>query len=372
MAFFKTIKTLELRPAVVGRIKIGKLGEKRQSQGGRDYQMPVKLDHFLVTGMDRGSDGNFVPDPDIMSQIGFECREIDVQLLDDSIESVFPHSLNYFAGKTCLCRGDGERAERREFLLKAYGDEVQQTPMVPPEALKPLLERMKSNEYGGWMETVCPPETCRFFNVADEKKPRCKAVGRLYVTLPNYRPMLGGVYVFVTTSAEGIRSIAYTLQDISQRTGGILEGIPLKLKLYPKVDTAPDGKQIKSWKVGLLFDPGKEMAIAALGTAARTVALARCASLVDLREVRAQQRVALAAEDAKLLEVIETEPVDENDDEEEGCGAPDTSGFAGDAPEATAAAPEKPAPAATPSAPEKPAAAAEPGPSSPGLPGLGS
>jgi hypothetical protein len=319
---YRRIKTLEPRPAIVGRIKIGALGEKRTSKAGGTYQLPVKLDHFLVTKMERDKEtGNFLPDLEIMAQLGAECRELDVQLVDDDIEVVFPHSLSYYAGKKCLCRGDGETAERREHLLKVYGPEDHPEPMVPDATVAVLKEKMKTGDYGAWAKTVCPPETCRFFTVKDESKPRCKALGRLYVTLPRYRPMLGGVYVLVTTSGEGIRSIVYTLEEIQSRTGGILEGIPLKLRLYPKTDETERGP-LKSWKLALVFDPGKDLMDKALGERAREIAALRTAAVVDLRPLRAARRQALAEADREILEVVELEPVPESE----------ASGFHGGAP----------------------------------------
>ena len=61
---------LSVRFAEVGKIKVGGKGETRKSKEGKDYQLPVKYDHFVVTTTEKGKDGNFVIDSEIMSKLG--------------------------------------------------------------------------------------------------------------------------------------------------------------------------------------------------------------------------------------------------------------------------------------------------------------
>ncbi len=58
-----------------GKIKIGKKGEPRTSKGGTKYSPPVKLEHFIITGMDRGEDENYIPDVALMEAIAEKTEQ---------------------------------------------------------------------------------------------------------------------------------------------------------------------------------------------------------------------------------------------------------------------------------------------------------
>lgn len=106
------IKNLTPRLAEVGKIKIGMLGDLRESKGGKKFRLPKKLDHFIVTTTDKGNDGNFILDQSVMKAIGDNPTEISIRLLFDDIDLNFHTSYQYYHGRKCLCRGDGEKAER--------------------------------------------------------------------------------------------------------------------------------------------------------------------------------------------------------------------------------------------------------------------
>lgn len=345
---YRRIKNLMPSPAIVGRIKIGGLGELRTSARGKEWRPPVKYDHFVVTTTQRDEkSGNFIADAEIMQKLGEKPRELDVMVLDDDIEEVFLTSFGLYAGKTCACRGDGETAERRETLYKLAGPEDRPGPLVPEPEQAKLRERMTKGDWGNWIATVCPPDICRYFTERDASKPRCRAIGRLYVVLP-YRPQLGGVWLFTTSSLEMIRSITYTLEEIRTRTNGILAGIPLKLRLYQKTDALETGGQVTNWKVGLFFDPGTQRLHEALGEAAHRVAALRAAALVDQKALAAERRRALRAADAQVLEQEVLVRPDE-DAEPMPTGPEATAGFHGVTPNGHEAAParsQEPEPAA--------------------------
>ena len=46
-------KGLNPRFAEVGKIKIGGKGETKKTSGGKDFQIPVRYDHFVVTTTER-------------------------------------------------------------------------------------------------------------------------------------------------------------------------------------------------------------------------------------------------------------------------------------------------------------------------------
>src|SRR3954464_7329989 len=95
-----------------GKIKIGKKGPVRQSGGGRDFQPPVKLDHFIVTSLTRGEDGNFLPDKAIMDKLGPKPTEIPIRLIYDDPTLNFPTRYACYIGRALWCSGDGEVAVR--------------------------------------------------------------------------------------------------------------------------------------------------------------------------------------------------------------------------------------------------------------------
>ncbi|MBE0505873.1 MAG: hypothetical protein IBX50_04025, partial [Marinospirillum sp.] len=105
-----------LTPGLVerGKIKIGMKGAARTSGSGSTFQMPKKLDHFLVTSMDRGNDNNYLIDQRIMEMLGSNPTEIPVKLVYDDPELNFPTRYAMYNGKTLQCTGDGNIAKWRD------------------------------------------------------------------------------------------------------------------------------------------------------------------------------------------------------------------------------------------------------------------
>lgn len=194
---------LSPRFAEVGKIKIGGKGETRKSKEGKDYQLPVKYDHFIVTTTEKGKDGNFVIDKEIMSKLGNEPKEIPIRLPFDSIDMNFFTSFQYYHGNKCVCRGDGEHAAR-------IGQD-------------------------GTEKTIkCNPQECEYL-----KAEKCKVSGILSCHIP-HSMQVGGVYRFRTHSWNSVSNILASLEYISENTKGILQGLPLKL-IFLKKSTQEHG-----------------------------------------------------------------------------------------------------------------------------------
>ena len=64
-----------------GKIKIGRKGRMVTSKQGNEFQPPQKLNHFIVTTLERAEDGNFIRDEEIHKIIGDEPKKIPVRLL---------------------------------------------------------------------------------------------------------------------------------------------------------------------------------------------------------------------------------------------------------------------------------------------------
>lgn len=191
------------RLAEHGKIKLGRLGDKRQKKDGSGfYQMPTRLDHFLITTTERDNTGNFIPNSRLMEQIAERVGErpdhltkIPVILLYDEIDQNFYTSYNSYQGKTRICTGDGQTA-----TVLATGEQI---PCPCPK-----LDR----EYKG--------------------PTPCKPYGRLSVIIQDMN-IVGSVWVFRTTGWNSVQDLLGSLALIKKITGR-LSGIKLMLKVMPK------------------------------------------------------------------------------------------------------------------------------------------
>lgn len=180
----------------VGKIKIGMKGETRKSGKGTDYQLPVKLNHFIVTTTEKGADGNFLLDAVVMKKLGDKPTEIPIRLPFDDIDLNFFTQYQYYHGKKAVCKGDGERADR-----------------ITKE---------------GKITLQCDPETCEY-----SVGKKCKPSGVLSCMLPD-SPDLGGIYRFRTHGWNSVSGILASLMFLKDNTNGVLQGLPMKLKFLKK------------------------------------------------------------------------------------------------------------------------------------------
>ena len=210
-------KVLSRRKVELGRIKIGKKGEERPSQGGGTFQLPVKLDHFEVTTNDRGPDGNFIRDEAVHARIGDEPRELRGMLMYHRPEDNFLSELVVYDGtrRRSWCDGELCRTEKK------------------PDGVP--CARTEGRECS------------------------CKPYGRLHLQLWEADQTLG-LHVFRTTSWETIANIQSVLLTIFEKIG-TCHYAPVKLVMYESTDTHEDGTRSRSWKVALVLAvPFKEAA----------------------------------------------------------------------------------------------------------------
>lgn len=184
-----------------GHIKIGKKGKMTVSGKGNSFRPPQKLDHFVITTMNKTADDDFVIDESIMKLLGNNPTEVPVTLVYDSPDLNFPTCYAYYDSAQCQCRGDGEIA------VTVDGRQIQ-----------------------------CNPEKCK--NAISKK---CKPNGVLSVILTN-APGVGGVYKFRTTGWNSIRNLMSSIEFIHGLVGGRIAGLPLMLTLQPKTTVIPGTK----------------------------------------------------------------------------------------------------------------------------------
>lgn len=251
----------EIRLTEIGKIKIGRLGEERKKRSGPGtFRLPVKLPYFLVTGRERGTDGNFEVDELIHSDppigVGSEPTELPCMLPSDVIEEVFQSEYVQYDGRRKIVSCDGETAWN-----------------VADRASAP-----------------CPRQ--------DGGQCACKSYCRLAVHL-EHGVYFGGVHVLRSTSWETEQNIKSSLRWLQEQFG-FLKGLPLVLKLYPATveyeDTQGKRRTSKAFKVGVFMRGGFESAV-------RLVAEA-----VELRQVMGEQkRLMLGAGLSEELDRIDTE-----------------------------------------------------------------
>lgn len=223
-------KALHARPQELGKIKIGGKGSKRQASGGREYRLPVKYDHFVVTTRKRDKDTeNFIRDEEIHGHpsVGEAPTEIDGYLMYPTVEENFHAELVRYAGQQKIWSCDGEEA----------------------------------TDLRNGSCSACPLASGK--ECVDGKgKPLCKPYARLHLQLLASKNTLG-FHVFRTTSWESTNNIQGALEEIYARFGTLM-GAPVRLVLYPSTDSYEENGQSKtseSHKVGLVLAvPFEELA----------------------------------------------------------------------------------------------------------------
>jgi hypothetical protein len=208
-----------------GKIKIGRKGKTVTSQRGTNFQPPEKLDHFLITTMQRGNDGNFLPDGAIMQRIAqatgqqaTAIKSIPVRLLYNDVALNFQCRYACFAGKNLWCSGDGEAAHRL-------------------------------NQQGQRDVVTCP---CGRQDPNYQGQDKCKINGCLSVMIDGV-DVVGGVWKLRTTSYNTVVGILSSLALIQRISGGPLAGLPLNLTLHPKTVVAPNGAVQTVYIAGLEY-----------------------------------------------------------------------------------------------------------------------
>jgi hypothetical protein len=216
---------LNLMPGLteIGKIKIGRKGEERTSQSGSKWRVPVKLDHFVVTTLERDKDDNFKVDDNIMKQLGDKPHRIPIRLLFDSIEANFQSRYSCYKGKTLWCSGDGRGAFRLRDVVK-LGEPTKQ-------------------------EIICP---CGREQPTYKGPEKCKMNGCLSCMIDG-ADTIGGIWKYRTTGYNSTVGIMSSLSLIRALSGGLLAGLDLDMTVQPKVGTDPDGKSVTIQVVGVVF-----------------------------------------------------------------------------------------------------------------------
>jgi len=210
----------------VGKIKIGKKGEKKTSSGGKEFRMPIKLDHFLITKNEKDpKTEDYIVDDALVTSLKKDggtkvdgngnIIQLPIRLLYDDIDLNFPTFYARYSGSKRACHGDGEKATTRD------GREI----TCPCEKIKP--------DYDG--------------------VDKCKINGTLSCIIAG-SDTIGGCHKFRTTSMNTAKSILGSLTVVKAATGGRLAFLPLSLIIQPKTTTIPgDGGTTTVYIVSVVY-----------------------------------------------------------------------------------------------------------------------
>lgn len=256
-----------------GKIKAGTKGEEVVSGQGKKFRLPQKLDHYIITTMERDpKSGLLVLENELMDKLKKDKSLVDskgnltsipIRLLYNDINlNFFTRTACYTNGK-CVCSGDGKTARTRD------GRDV-----------KCLSCKQLEPDYKG--------------------KDKCKSHGKLIVIIDG-TDTVGACHVLRTTSINTIKAILGSLMLYKTATGGLLAFLPFHLMLRPMVTTTPDGT-VRTIYVSSIIYRGN---IEDLQTKALEMAKAKTQFLIEMDNVEAEAR--------KLLTYSTESPQEEKD-----------------------------------------------------------
>ena len=243
-------KLLQVRPQQLGRIKIGGLGATKTSKGGREYQVPVKYDHFVVTTNVRGDDGNFERDEVIHALIGEKPTKLSGLLMYPTVEENL---------HTEMCRYEGRGSKGKVWTCDGEN-----------------ATNLKTGKSGACIRL-------------EGKDCECKPYTRFHMQLAGAPAM--GYHFFRSTSWESTNNIQTALEEIYARFGTCFHA-PVKLVCYPSEDEH-DGQISTSTKVGLVLDMSMEEAAELIGRGSRYLEIASG----SVKQIAAVVQEDLAAQD---------------------------------------------------------------------------
>lgn len=264
-----------------GKVKIGRKGREKPTREGGTFQMPEKLDHFLITRTIRGQDNNFIVDDALIAKLQKDhdgkLRRIPITLLYDSLDLNFQSRYACYIGKTLFCSGDGEEANQ-----------------AIPNAEKKI---------SGYKQVPC---VCKRAEFGYEGRDKCKITGKLQFVIRGAE-RIGGVHVFRTTGRNSVVSILSSLAMIQRVTGGLLAGIPLDLVVSPKNVADPNGQQQTIQVVSVEFGGSMQ----ALQDTAHGILLNNAKYGLQIGRIEEEARALLTAQPAPFSDELD------DDDREE-------------------------------------------------------
>lgn len=200
----------------LGKIKIGgKNPTPRTAGSGRTWYAPDKYDHFVITTGRREAAGaeNYIVDSVLMESLAQHAdpdgklRQLPIALLSNNIDDVLHVRYEAYEGTRLAAHSDGVT------LTKLY-DRQSRTWLDQPQSL---------------------PWKPEFAELMNGNAKLFKLHAKFFCVLGASEARWGGVYVYRTTSVISANQLYSSLVQVSQLTGGVLRGLPLRLVVRPKV-----------------------------------------------------------------------------------------------------------------------------------------
>ena len=206
----------------LGKIR---LGEKKISQGGKEY--PSKLDHF-----------NFKDVPAVELIYGKNCKELEIVLPHEDRDVFFSQERKAYRKTGLFCKSsDGETATRvRVGVIDGK--------TLDPDGEEHLKESGEDCEPNEMFELPCLGEDCSF-----STRKLCKPIGRLMFMLPKV-PVFG-CFEISTTSFNSMVTLNSYIEAI-RAVAGRVSMILLTLRLVPK-QVQVEGKATKIFHLELVY-----------------------------------------------------------------------------------------------------------------------
>ncbi|WP_018250283.1 recombination directionality factor [Orenia marismortui] len=170
-------------------------GERREDSG-----LPNQLSYLKITDTNKAN-GNFKQNKRAIELYKEKPTEIDIILMHDDIGKVFPHWFSAYKGNVKVCEGDGNQSI-------FYGMTGDKDPVTG----------------------ICQGSDCPC-----AEKRGCKPYGVFNCQIKGMEEV-GGCAKYRPKGFKKVKAILDSLKMIKSKTGGILEGIPLKLAIQPYAD----------------------------------------------------------------------------------------------------------------------------------------
>jgi hypothetical protein len=270
---------LSPRLVELGRIKIGRLGQMKTSAGGKQFRQPEKLDHFLITLMNRSQTGDLIVDEMLMKQLtdkhgdaDGKIRRLPIYLLSNEIDDALQVRYVWYDKKTCIASSDGVTID--------YHVDERGNPLDVPQQFPFDINEIERID----------PKTNR---------PRFKLHASFSCVIASGSSRWGGVYRLRTTSKITADQLYGSMLHLQGLLCGQLAGVPLFLVIRP-IQVAPDGKATTVY-VAHVEVQGTDML--AIQKTAREQMELRLANATHIRQAEIQFK--------KLLALPGGEPPDE-------------------------------------------------------------
>lgn len=215
----------------LGKIKIGrKSAQERKTASGGTWRAPEKLDHFLVTTLQRTTTGDLMPDAAVMDELSQsvgdkdgKIRRLPVFVLSNEIDDILQSAWVSYVGKALAAKSDGKVLTK--YIDMKTGDRLSEPEDVP------------------WKE--------EYKDLKDSKGAlRFKLHSTFNCVIASKSGRWGGVYKLRTTSRISGEQLYGSILSVLQLTGGVLRGLPLSLVVRP-MQVQPDGKPTTVYVVHL-------------------------------------------------------------------------------------------------------------------------